>query len=94
MTADIEGGRNAARDVVDRYFARHPEQRGTHLERRTEAMLDARQARVYALHGQPKTAARLLARGLARDPLCLSNEFHQARGALAGTAKRRLKVAA
>jgi glycosyltransferase involved in cell wall biosynthesis len=88
MTADVESGRMAARAIVERYFDRHPDQRGTSLERRALAMLDATAARVYATHGQPRRALSHLARGLARDPLCLANEFGQLRAAASGRVQR------
>jgi glycosyltransferase involved in cell wall biosynthesis len=91
MTADIDTGRASAREIVRRYFQRHPEQRGTRLERQALAMLDATAARVYATHGQPRRAAVHLARGLARDPLCLSHEFAQARAVVIGGLDRRLR---
>lgn len=91
MTADIESGRLAAAEIVGRFFARHPDQRGTRLERRARAMLDATSARVYATHGHPGRAAMHLARGLVRDPLCLGNESAQVRAALVGRLERALR---
>ena len=91
LTANIDSGRASARRIVDRYFERHPEQRGTRLEHRAYAMLDATAARVYATHGQPRRAAVHLARAVARDPLCVTNEFAQARAALIGRLERELR---
>jgi glycosyltransferase involved in cell wall biosynthesis len=88
MTADVESGRVTARTIVERYFERHPEQRGTSLERRALAMLDATAARIYATHGEPRRALAHLARGLGRDPLCLANEFGQLRAAARGRLDR------
>lgn len=84
MTADIDGGRAMAREVVRRYFERNPEQIGTVLERRARAMLDATTARVYATHGQRRRAMIYLLRGLTRDPLCVTHELDQAFSALIG----------
>lgn len=84
MTADIDAGRLAAQRIVAAYFERHPEQRGTAMERRALAFLDAMAARVYATHHQPRAAVRHLLRGLRRDPLCLRHELPMMRNALAG----------
>jgi hypothetical protein len=90
MTADIEAGIDASRRIVGAYFERHPEQRGTRLERQTDAFLDAMAARIYATHGQRRVAARRLLRGLRRDPLCLRHEWPQVRNVLAGRLARAL----
>jgi glycosyltransferase involved in cell wall biosynthesis len=84
MTADIDAGRVAAQRIVAAYFERHPEQRGTAMERRALAFLDAMAARVYATHHQPRAAVRHLLRGLGRDPLCLRHELPMVCNALAG----------
>jgi hypothetical protein len=73
---------------VAAYYERHPEQRGTRLERQTGAFLEAMAARVYATHGQRGVAARHLLRGLRRDPLCLRHEWPQVRNVLAGRIAR------
>jgi glycosyltransferase involved in cell wall biosynthesis len=83
-TADIEAGRVTAQHIVATYFERHPEQRGTSIERNALAFVDAMAARIYATHGQPRAAARYLLRGLRRDPLCLRHELPQVRNAVAG----------
>ena len=84
MTADIDAGRVAAQRIVASYFERHPERRGTKLERQTQAFLDAMAARVYATHRQPRAAVRHLLRGLRRDPLCIRHDMPMVRNALAG----------
>jgi glycosyltransferase involved in cell wall biosynthesis len=83
-TADIDAGRVAAERIVASYFERHPEQRGTKLERHTQAFLDAMTARVYATHHQPRAAIRHLLRGLRRDPLCIRHDMPMVRNALMG----------
>jgi glycosyltransferase involved in cell wall biosynthesis len=84
QTADTAGGERAARRVVDRYFERHPEQRGTRLERLVEARLHAISARVAATHGRPSDAVRRLGRALALDPRAVGYELSQMRPALWG----------
>lgn len=81
----------APREIVRRYFDRHPEQIGTWLERRALAMVDASAARLHATRGEPRPAASHLARALLRDPLCLANEFRQVRSVLTGHLERRLR---
>lgn len=87
-TSNIEAGMEASRRIVAAYFERHPEQRGTRLERQAGAFLDAMAARIYATHGQRRQAARHLLRGLRRDPLCLRHEWPQVRSVLAGRVAR------
>jgi glycosyltransferase involved in cell wall biosynthesis len=91
MTRDHREGRRVARLIVDRYFERHPEQRGTRLERRALAMLDATSARVYATRGEPKLALRHAARALRRDPAAFANESAQALSAARGIIGARLR---
>jgi glycosyltransferase involved in cell wall biosynthesis len=83
-TSDIDAGRLAAQRIVAAYFERHPEQRGTKLERQTQAFLDAMTARVYATHHQPRAAISHLLRGLRRDPLCIRHDMPMVRNALTG----------
>jgi glycosyltransferase involved in cell wall biosynthesis len=90
-TTNYEAGRAAARTIVARYFERHPERRGTRLERRALAMLDATSARVYATHGQPRRAFVHAVRALRRDPLAFGNELYQAVAAVRGRAATRLR---
>lgn len=90
MTTDYAAGEVNARRVVDRYFERHPEQRGTRLQARAYAMLDARQARIRALRGDRTAAMRHAASALRRDPFAFANELHQAASALRGRLATRL----
>jgi glycosyltransferase involved in cell wall biosynthesis len=88
MTRDHDTGMAVAAEIVERYFARHPEQRGTRLDRRAHAMLDAVAARVYATRAQPLPAARHALRALRQDPLAFGNELEQAVSALRGRVGR------
>jgi hypothetical protein len=84
MTSDFAAGEEGARRVVRRYFERHPEQRGTAIERRAEAMLHARAVRVSATHGRRAESITRLRDGLMLDPRAVGNEFVQAMPALWG----------
>lgn len=57
---------NAA--IVDRYFARHPEQRDTSLERRARASVHAIGARVHLTSGRPADGLRSLGRAMHIRP--------------------------
>jgi glycosyl transferase family 2 len=92
ITARIEEGQRSARRIVEGYFERHPEQRGTRLERQALAMLDATAARVYAAHRQPRAALAHLLRGVRRDPLCLRHDLTQAGKVLRGRLARLLRL--
>lgn len=92
VTADYEAGLDAARRVVDRYFARHPRTRDTGLPRRTEAMLQALAARVYATHGRPRHAVGPLLRAARTDPRALASEARRGLPALTGLVRNRLRA--
>ena len=51
-----------------RYFERHPEQRGTALERKARARSLAHAGRVCATHRRPGKAVSRLARAARLDP--------------------------
>lgn len=87
-TRDYEAGERGARRVLDRYLERHPEQRGSALERRARARLDVVGARVLLTRRRPLAAARRLARGLARDPRALGPELRQGLPALRAALRR------
>ena len=91
LTADTAAGRDGARRVVEGYFGRHPAQRGTALERRAQAMLDAHAARVDATHGRPLRALRPLLRAGVRDPRAIGGELMRGMPALRGHLRRRLR---
>ncbi len=64
---------NAA--IVDRYFERHPEQRGTSLERRARAGVQAIGARVHLSHGRIAPALRSLGRATRLSPAAPLNQL-------------------
>lgn len=74
-TSDLAGGEAGARRVAERYFERHPDQRGTRLERQAEASIEAMLARVHATHGEPSLAARKTLRALVKDPAAVAHEL-------------------
>lgn len=91
MTGDPEEGERGAQIVVERYFERHPEQRGSRLERRARARLMAHAGRVYATHGQPREGMRRLLGAARIDPRAVGVEVMQAAPAAAGLARRLLR---
>jgi hypothetical protein len=84
VTADTSTGEEDARRVVSRYFERHPEQRGTRLERLAEARLEVMTARMRASHGRSRGALPNLRRALALDPRAVAYELGQIVPALWG----------
>jgi glycosyltransferase involved in cell wall biosynthesis len=91
LTARIEEGMTSARRIVDRYFERHPDRRGTGLERRARAMLDAKAARVYASRGRWADAVAPAARAASTDPRALGVEVTLAMPALRAAARRHVR---
>jgi GT2 family glycosyltransferase len=77
MTADTAGGERAGRRIVAGYFERHPELRGTRLERLAEARLEVMSARVHATHGRPGEAWRRFRKALRLDPRAVAYELAQ-----------------
>jgi glycosyltransferase involved in cell wall biosynthesis len=63
--------------VVEKYFERHREQRGTQLERRVQARLEATLARAYIAKGLAKDAFAAALRSLRLDPSALLEEGWQ-----------------
>jgi hypothetical protein len=74
-TRDTAAGEEGARAAVRKYFERHPEQRGTRLEREVEAVLAAKAARVHLTRRRPGAAVRAAARSAVRDPRFLLEEI-------------------
>jgi glycosyltransferase involved in cell wall biosynthesis len=66
--ADVAAGAEAGRLVLRRYFARHPEQRRTDLERRAYVRLHLDRARAHAWRREPRAAAREVASAVRRSP--------------------------
>jgi glycosyltransferase involved in cell wall biosynthesis len=73
-TGDVAGGEAGARRVVSRYFDRHPEQRGTRLERRVQATLEAGAARARGTRGHRRESLQRLGRALALHPVAVAHE--------------------
>ena len=67
-SADVAAGAEAGRLVLDRYFQRHPEQRGTALERRAYARMHIDRASAHAWLGERGPASRHLALAARRAP--------------------------
>lgn len=66
-TADVAAGARSGRMVLERYFERHPEQRGGELERRAYLRLHLDRAAAYAHFAQPRAAAAELREAMRRD---------------------------
>jgi glycosyltransferase involved in cell wall biosynthesis/protein-L-isoaspartate O-methyltransferase len=60
LTADVEAGEHGCRVVIDRYFERHPEERGSPLEREARARVALIFARAWMEQGERGRGARLL----------------------------------
>jgi glycosyltransferase involved in cell wall biosynthesis len=67
-SADVAAGAAAGRRIIDRYFERHPEQRGTRVEHDAYARLHLDRARAHAARGESRPAAAQLARAARHDP--------------------------
>ncbi len=91
VTGDTAGGEAAAVLAVDRYFERHPERRGTALERRARATVDAMAARTLVSRRSFGRGVRVAWRAAAADPAALAGEARRAAPALAGHAVARLR---
>lgn len=78
-------GEEARLWVIRRYFERHPEQRGTRLERRVLTAADLDHAAAFAALGDRRRVAARLGRAARRDPL-------RATGAAARLAARGLRA--
>jgi hypothetical protein len=83
-------GEEGARRVVARYFERHPEQRGTALERQAESRLYAIAARVQATRGQPIECLRRLRQAVALNPAAIVQEITQSLPAVGGHVRHAL----
>lgn len=84
VSSDIARGDDDIRRVIERYFERHPEHRGTALERRATAWRHAVAARARTTRGMPRSALRRLVQSLALDPRAAGCEAWLALPALAG----------
>jgi Glycosyl transferase family 2 len=90
VTADPAGGAIAAERVAVRYFERHPQQRGTALERKARARMLAHAGRIFATHRRPGKAIDRLARAARLDPGSVWWEAAQALSAAAARGRRLL----
>jgi hypothetical protein len=73
--------------MMNRYFERHPERRGTGLERRAAATRHAIGARAYASRGMLGPSLRRLGRSIALDPRAAPVEAALALPAMWGHAR-------
>jgi glycosyltransferase involved in cell wall biosynthesis len=87
-TANVVAGEEGGRRVIGRYFERHPEQRGTPLERKAEARLHAKAARAYLARRQLQPALRRGRKAVALDPFSVVDEVRQSHPAVAGLVRR------
>jgi Glycosyl transferase family 2 len=92
VTANPAAGAQAAERVTARYFERHPEQRGTALERKARARTLAHAGRVYATHRRPGKAISRLARAARLDPGAVWIEVAQGLPRLAARGRRVLRM--
>jgi hypothetical protein len=86
-TTDLEAGEHGAMLVLERYLERHPEQRGTKLERQARARLHAMIARSRLTHGELRGSLAEMRRTLETDPSALLEEARLSMPALAGRAR-------
>jgi glycosyltransferase involved in cell wall biosynthesis len=91
VTGDLSRGLVGGGLVIDRYFERHPEQRGTAVERRARARLEAMLARASAAKRRRLQAASLAARALQRDPSSLAEEAWRSFPAVVGHTRARVR---
>jgi hypothetical protein len=91
-TTDLVAGEAGAEHVVRRYFERHPEQRGTALERKARARLAAMGARVHLTRGRPIGSLRRLGRAVVLDPTAVGHEILQAMPAIRGKVAHNVTV--
>ena len=68
-TVSVADGERDRHRVLDGYFDRHPDQRGTRLERSVRAAADLDRAAAYAASGAPRLAAQRLVRAARAEPL-------------------------
>jgi glycosyltransferase involved in cell wall biosynthesis len=73
----LAAGEAARRRIIDDYFVRHPERRGSPLERQAYAALYLDGGRAHWRAGRPARAATRLARGLWFDPSATARELRQ-----------------
>jgi glycosyltransferase involved in cell wall biosynthesis len=87
--ADVAAGAAAGELVLERYFTRHPELRGSELERAAYARLHLDRARAHAARGERRHAAGQLAKAARRDPAAGLSAGAEMAGAVIARAARR-----
>ncbi|HYY03861.1 MAG TPA: glycosyltransferase [Gaiellaceae bacterium] len=90
VTDDFGGGEAGGRLVLDQYFRRHPELRGTRLERRARAALEATAARTLLSRRRIGDGVTAALRATVRDPASIAAEARRSVPALAGHVRSRL----
>jgi hypothetical protein len=68
-TAKVAAGEIARRRLIRKYFERHPEQRGSALERRALSAMYLDRAQAYWHFGQYPASITRLARAVVADPV-------------------------
>jgi len=76
-TADIVAGERGLQQMIRNYFERHPEQRGTLLERRARASIVLASAAAWGSQGRHREYARRLAHALMLDPAAAAGELRR-----------------
>jgi glycosyltransferase involved in cell wall biosynthesis len=92
-TTNLTEGLRCGRLVIERYFQRHPEQKGTPIERKAYGRLHAMMARASLTHGDLRTFLGEAGRALAIDPAALVEETRLSSPALAGRARSLIRPA-
>jgi len=77
VTANLVEAERTGLHIVEEYFRRHPELRGTRLERQARARRLAHIGRAYATHGQLRKGMGRLVRAAALDPGSVGVEVTQ-----------------
>lgn len=91
LTSNLEEAERTGKHIVDAYFNRHPEQRGTRLERQARARGLAHSGRVYVTHRQLGKGMTMLRQAAMLDPRSLGTEVVQGFPYAAARLRRRLR---
>jgi glycosyltransferase involved in cell wall biosynthesis len=76
-TGDIVAGERGLQQMIAQYFERHPEQRGTSLERRARASVVLASAAAWASRGKHREYAKRLVTALVLDPAAVGGELRR-----------------
>jgi glycosyltransferase involved in cell wall biosynthesis len=90
VTADLAGGDVGAQLVLERFFARHPDLRGTRLERRARAAVEATAARTLLSRRRFGRGVMAAVRAAIRDPAAIVGEARRAAPAFSGHLRSRV----